>query len=111
MFIVLWNLSEYHFTCKCLFETSRTIHSVEYSVEYTDGMIVIYVYLRVLSDFTGFLWFTIHKSTVWQQLNEKRVTWGKTPILIIQTHILLTNGLNSLKFIHDQTHLEFLSYI
>ena len=34
-----------------------------------------------------------------------RVTWGKTPTLRIHDHILITNGWNSLKLIHNQIRL------
>ena len=34
-----------------------------------------------------------------------RVTWGKTPTLRIHAHILITNGWNSLKLIHNQIRL------
>ena len=37
-----------------------------------------------------------------------RATRGKTPTLRLQAHILITNGWNSLKLIHDQTQIKFL---
>ena len=40
-----------------------------------------------------------------KHINPRRVMWGKTPTLRIHAHILITNGLNSLKLIHNQIRL------
>ena len=40
-----------------------------------------------------------------KHINPRRVMWGKTPTLRIHAHILITNGWNSLKLIHNQIRL------
>ena len=49
-------------------------------------------------------WFKIYSS-------KRRVMWGKTPTLRIHAHILIANGWISLKLIHNQIRLKFLTYI